>query len=53
VDGSDPAALPLTKQEPRFSLKDHLCRITGVDLTKVAGLQVQTLQPSFPKSAWT
>jgi transposase len=32
------------KQEPRFSLKDHLCRITGVDLTRVAGLQVQTVQ---------
>jgi transposase len=32
------------KQETRFSLKDHLCRITGVDLTKVAGLQVQTVQ---------
>ncbi|MGP0072531.1 MAG: IS110 family transposase [Bryobacteraceae bacterium] len=41
---SDSAALPAPKQETRFSLKDHLCRITGVDLTKVAGLQVQTVQ---------
>ena len=38
VPTSDPAALPPPKQETRFSLKDHLCRITGVDLTKVAGL---------------
>jgi transposase len=44
VPTSDPAALPPPKQETRFSLKDHLCRITGVDLTKVAGLQVQTVQ---------
>ena len=35
VPTSDPAALPPPKQETRFSLKDHLCRITGVDLTKV------------------
>src|SRR3954454_8011329 len=40
---SDPAALPAAKQ-PHFSLKDQLCRITGVDLTRVAGLQVQTVQ---------
>ena len=44
VPTSDPAALPPPKQETRFSLKDHLCRITGVDLTKVARLQVQTVQ---------
>ena len=41
---SDPAALPAAKQQPHFSLKDQLCRITGVDLTRVAGLQVQTVQ---------
>ena len=28
----------------RFNLRDHLCRIAGVDLTKVAGLNVQTVQ---------
>src|ERR1700733_5007280 len=44
VPPSDPAELPPQKQETRFSLKDHLCRITGVALTKVAGLQVQTVQ---------
>jgi transposase len=32
------------KHQPHFSLKDQLCRITGVDLTRIAGLQVQTLQ---------
>jgi transposase len=41
---SDPAMPPSPKHEPRFNLKDHLCRITGVDLTKVAGLEVQTVQ---------
>jgi transposase len=41
---SGPAALPAPKHQPHFSLKDQLCRITGVDLTKVAGLQVQTVQ---------
>src|SRR3954447_13819070 len=41
---SDPAALPAPKHPPRFSLKDQLCRITGVDLTKIAGLEVQTVQ---------
>jgi transposase len=40
---SDPA-VPAPKHAPRFSLKDHLCRITGVDLTKVAGLEVQTVR---------
>jgi len=41
---SDPDVTPAPKHEPRFNLKDHLCRITGVDLTKVAGLEVQTVQ---------
>jgi len=41
---SDPDLLPSPKHEPRFNLKDHLCRITGVDLTRVAGLEVQTVQ---------
>ena len=41
---SDPALLPEQKHYSRFSLRDQLCRITGVDLTKVAGLQVQTVQ---------
>jgi transposase len=27
-----------------FSLRDQLCRIAGVDLTKIAGLDVQTVQ---------
>jgi transposase len=44
VQESDPVAVPAPKQEPRFSLKEHLCRITGVDLTRVAGLDVQTVQ---------
>jgi transposase len=41
---SDPAALPTSKHPPCFSLKDQLCRIAGVDLTKIAGLEVQTVQ---------
>ena len=41
---SDPDVLPSPKHDPRFNLKDHLWRITGVDLTKVAGLEVQTVQ---------
>jgi transposase len=41
---SNPDVLPSPKHEPHFNLKDHLCRITGVDLTKVAGLEVQTVQ---------
>jgi transposase len=41
---SDPILLPAQKHQPRFSLKDQLRRITGVDLTRVAGLQVQTVQ---------
>ena len=32
-----------THQHP-FNLRDHLCRIAGVDLTNVAGLDVQTVQ---------
>lgn len=40
----DPASLSSPKQQPRFTLKDQLCRITGVDLTRVAGLEVQTVQ---------
>jgi transposase len=36
---SDSIALSAPKQQPRFNLKDQLCRITGVDLTKVAGLE--------------
>jgi hypothetical protein len=45
---SDPAMPPSPKHEPRFNLKDHLCRIAGVDLTKVAALEVQTDERSFP-----
>jgi transposase len=41
---SGPAALSAPKHQPHFSLKGQLCRIAGVDLTKVAGLQVQTVQ---------
>jgi transposase len=41
---SDPALLPAQQHQPRFSLKDQLCRIAGVDLARVAGLQVQTVQ---------
>ncbi len=41
---SDPAAVSSLKKQPRFSLKDQLRRITGVDLTKVAGLEVRTVQ---------
>ena len=41
---SDPLPLPAPKQQPYFNLKDQLCRITGVDLTRVAGLEVQTVQ---------
>lgn len=41
---SDPGALSTPKHQPHFNLKDQLCRITGVDLTKIAGLQVQTVQ---------
>jgi len=32
------------KQEPRFNLRNHLRRVTGVDLTQVDGLNVQTVQ---------
>ena len=35
---------PPPKHELRFNLKAHLCRIGGVDLRKVAGLEVQTVQ---------
>lgn len=41
---SDPAVPPSPQHESRFNLKDHLCRITGVDLTRIAGLEVQTVQ---------
>ena len=37
---SDPTAFPSAKQEPRFSLEDHLRSITGVNLTRIAGQQV-------------
>jgi transposase len=47
VQQSDPIALSAPKQQPRFNLKDQLCRITGVDLTRVAGLEVQTVQTSI------
>jgi hypothetical protein len=47
----NPAPLPEfqasdTRQHP-FTLRDQLCRIAGVDLTKVAGLDVQTVQTSI------
>ena len=41
---SDPAMPPPPKHELRFNFKDYLCRIGGVDLRKVAGLEVQTVQ---------
>jgi hypothetical protein len=41
---SDLVLPPSPKHEPRFNLKDHLCRISGFDLTRVAGLEVQTVQ---------
>ncbi len=42
------------KQETRFSLQDHLCRITGVDLTKVAlAGKCRLCRPSFRRSVWT
>jgi transposase len=44
VQPSDPIALSAPREQPRFNLKDQLCRITGVDLTRVAGLEVQTVQ---------
>lgn len=39
-----PEVSPSPKHQARFNLKDHLHRITGADLTKVAGLEVQTVQ---------
>ncbi|MGC2658850.1 MAG: transposase [Bryobacteraceae bacterium] len=44
VPQSDPSALSAPKQQPRFNLKDQLRRITEVDLTRVAGLELQTVQ---------
>ena len=43
-NNADPAVTPLSKDDPSFNLKDHLCRITGADLTRIPGLQVQTVQ---------
>jgi transposase len=35
---------PSRKHAPRFNLRSHLHRVAGVDLTKVDGLDVQTVQ---------
>jgi hypothetical protein len=53
VQTSDAAALPSPKQERRFSLKDHRCRITRVDLTRIAGGKCRPCRPAFPRLAWT
>ena len=46
--GASPQPLPETAQPhklgARFNLRDHLHRIAGVDLTKINGLDVQTVQ---------
>jgi len=39
-----PETAPARKREIRFNLRDHLHRIAGVDLTKINGLEVQTVQ---------
>lgn len=35
---------PSRKHAPRFNLRSHLHRVAGVDLTKINGLDVQTVQ---------
>ena len=39
-----PETTPVRKHERRFNLRDHLHRIAGVDITKIDGLEVQTVQ---------
>ena len=45
TDPQPASALPQSRKHgPRFDLRNHLYRVAGVDLTKVDGLQVQTVQ---------
>ena len=39
-----PETRPSRKDRPRFDLRSHLHRIAGVDLTRVDGLNIQTVQ---------
>jgi transposase len=45
IDPQPPSEAPRSrKQAPQFNLRNHLHRIAGADLTKIDGLNVQTVQ---------